>query len=201
MATIRDNELIFKFINLDVTRATYTIREYSIPKDQMAPDFEKNYVNVEREIDIKTGKIVFQVGRKGNKEAAAFFSQKAGDYRNTFNDNPDDLNFAFSGDLKIEYKANLLGRKTVKYSDVLIGQGHTAFSNNWWFGGKDFVNTGCLVSNLQEYVIKFLSGIDLPDKAVLMMPILANTVILTGKRGGNDVNEIQIEKFTTLDKG
>lgn len=90
------------------------------------------------------GKMSFQVGRKGNSSPASWFKGQVKASQTTFNHNPRDLNFAFLGKLELTIKGGLLGSnvETFEFSDIVIAQGHTVGSNNWWFGGKNCKHIG-----------------------------------------------------------
>ncbi|MCY4328976.1 MAG: hypothetical protein OXC48_02650 [Endozoicomonadaceae bacterium] len=47
--------------------------------------------------------------------------------KSTFNYEPGKLNFAVQGNLIINGK---------QFNDIILAQGHTGFSNNWWFAGR-----------------------------------------------------------------
>ncbi|CAH0539508.1 hypothetical protein [Vibrio marisflavi] len=80
----------------------------------------------------------FTLGRHGTDDVANWFKQQLGNDRGktTFNDLPKKLNFAFKGDLTLYFNKGDTnhGLSQYKYSvkDVVIAQGHTGTSNNWW---------------------------------------------------------------------
>jgi hypothetical protein len=82
------------------------------------------------------GSINFSVGRKGSKAVADWFSAEVGGNNNTFGKNPGELNFAFAGNLNLSIEGDGLNPdQPVSFSDIFLAQGHSASSNNWWFGG------------------------------------------------------------------
>ena len=82
----------------------------------------------------KYGKNGVQIpaGRKGSRDVINNIKKTNGNvvfkYNSTFAENPDKLNFAVQGTLIINGK---------QFNDIILAQGHTGFSNNWWFTGKN----------------------------------------------------------------
>ncbi len=85
------------------------------------------------------GKMMFRVGRKGSTTVARWWKDRVSAGQCTFNDTPNKLNFAFSGALTLNLKGGNVGRyvETYRFDEVYFAQGHTAGSNNWWFGGPN----------------------------------------------------------------
>lgn len=89
----------------------------------------------------RDGKISFRLGRKGSATVANWFkdSSRAPSGKNTFNSNPDKLNFAIELDLELGIVwPELTGAQEViaTFPKVMVAQGHTGTANNWWFGGS-----------------------------------------------------------------
>jgi hypothetical protein len=172
-----DNEV---YINVSpdskyrITGGSYKIKSFSITSGQ-DPDN-----NIRRGVEIplgKDGKMSFRLGRKGDDSVATWFKSEVKANRTTFNDIPDDLNFAFSGKLKLTLEGGILGNESETFvlDDIVIAQGHKWGSNNWWFGGKNCkyigkktVSCSCSSSTGMVMDFKFL-------------------------RGGNDVDEIEAD--------
>jgi hypothetical protein len=82
--------------------------------------------------------ITFSEGRNNSTSPATFFTRFAPNGHNTFNHNPDKLNFAFHGDMYITIAGDgIISPVPYKISDMVIGQGHKGAFNNWWFGGAN----------------------------------------------------------------
>ena len=75
--------------------------------------------------------MIFEIGRHKSSEVAKWFKAKISSAQNIHNQHPDMLNFAFIGTLTL--KAGSVG---YIFEDIVIAQGSTIVSNNWWFGGK-----------------------------------------------------------------
>ena len=93
--------------------------------------------------DYKDGKYFsFTLGRHGTDDVANWFKQQLGNDRGktTFNDLPKKLNFAFKGNLDLKFgkgdNNHGLSEYYYKVDDVVIAQGHTGTSNNWWAAGQ-----------------------------------------------------------------
>ena len=69
-----------------------------------------------------------RAGRHATKYTAdCLFNQGFKNGNFTFNKRPKKLNFAVKGSLYVD---------GVRFNNMVLAQGHTLFSNNWWFGGK-----------------------------------------------------------------
>lgn len=111
---------------------TYKTTDRSITSGQ-DPD-GKNDPPHSYEMNPHEGSFGFTVGRKGSGQVASWFSSFVGPNNNTFGHNPDDLNFAFRGNLSLTIEGSGLDRGPVNFPDIFIAQGK-AVGNNWWFGG------------------------------------------------------------------
>ncbi len=123
------------------------------------------------------GKMTFRVGRKATKEVANWFRERVPASNTTFNDNPDKLNFAFLGTLKIVATGGVLneGEHTFTFSDIIIAQGCSKSSTKLWFGGKK-----CYYAGLDTVICMGVSntGISFPFHF---------------KHGDNGSNKIKVE--------
>ncbi|MCY4178063.1 MAG: hypothetical protein OXD32_06165, partial [Endozoicomonadaceae bacterium] len=88
------------------------------------------------ETDVSSGKVEqreyqnlsIQAGRHGSKNTVSCLFGKGFEKQNfTYYKRPHKLNFAVTGTLTID---------GVSFDDMVLAQGHTVFTNNWWFGGK-----------------------------------------------------------------
>ncbi|KAJ1328917.1 hypothetical protein MN608_05647 [Microdochium nivale] len=83
------------------------------------------------------GKITWSIGRKKTREVAQFWKERILAGSNTFNDDPDELNFAFYGDMKFSLRGGVFDVSTdFTITGAAIAQGSKFTSNNWWFGCK-----------------------------------------------------------------
>eukprot|EP00486_Rosalina_sp_Unknown_P014010 CAMPEP_0201581774 /NCGR_PEP_ID=MMETSP0190_2-20130828/75298_1 /ASSEMBLY_ACC=CAM_ASM_000263 /TAXON_ID=37353 /ORGANISM="Rosalina sp." /LENGTH=158 /DNA_ID=CAMNT_0048020433 /DNA_START=183 /DNA_END=659 /DNA_ORIENTATION=- len=88
------------------------------------------------------GVIEVKAGRKGSKDVAKWFREQLDGGQSLginsgggSSSQPEKLNFAFKGTMSFTVGTN-------KYSaDCVMGQGHYAFNNNWWIGGKAWSST------------------------------------------------------------
>lgn len=86
----------------------------------------------------ESGEFDFQVGRKASKEVAQWFNAQCNPKSNTtFGHRAKKLNFACLGTLHLKIIQESTNRQfAVVFDDILIGQGSSGSTNNWWFGGK-----------------------------------------------------------------
>lgn len=124
------------------------------------------------------GEIVFSVGRKGSEKVAKWWKENIYANQTTFNHDPEDLNFAFIGDLVLNAStSNDVVKKTITFKNIGLAQGHSGASNNWWFGGEKMHYIG---NNK-------VAGED------------ENSIIgLCAHRGGNGVNEVEVYLQTLI---
>lgn len=106
---------------------SFVIKDSKVTSGQ-DPD---GYIAKGKEIPIGSdGKLVFRVGRKGSDAVAEWWCDTVRPECNTFNKNPDELNFAVKGTLTMNAVLDSLGiRYTITYDDVCMAQGHTAERN------------------------------------------------------------------------
>jgi len=126
---------------LDIVKGSYKVQDFSVTSGQ-DPDG-----NIYSGLKVKfgrNGKMSFCVGRKSSDKTAKWFNDRIRADQTTFNHTADKLNFAFIGVLKLTLTGGFLenAEKTFVFKDIVIAQGHTGASNNWWFGGKHGSHTG-----------------------------------------------------------
>ncbi len=94
----------------------------STPDTFQDVDYDGNPINPEYQV------ITIVAGRHGSGKTVSCLEKKGFKDKNfTFGEVPHKLNFAVIGTLTID---------GVSFDDMVLAQGHTFFSNNWWFGGK-----------------------------------------------------------------
>lgn len=134
--TYRDNEVNFACgQNPGLTGATFTITDYSISSGQDPQ--KKIYDNLVTVADSGIN-LNFEIGRKGSPDVANWFSNKIKPNENTFNSNPGDLNFALFGTLTLSFGGPVAQKYT--FSNIMLAQGKSGSTNNWWFGGQNCTN-------------------------------------------------------------
>lgn len=165
--TYRDNEAVIR-LNRPLQSGRFTVKQLSITNGQ-DPE-ERNKVGDQKNIT-SNGTFNFSVGRKGSTQVALWWKDAIEPGKCTFNKYPDDLNFAFAGELELTFKVNQQDR-VYRFEDVYIAQGHAGTSNNWWFGGKycKWIASDTVACD----------GIDVNSGAKVTVNV---------RRGGNSVNE------------
>jgi hypothetical protein len=143
-----------------VVTATYTISAFKI-SDGQDPD-GKIYVGYSQTYTGNKGKMSFTVGRHKTKPVATWFTSQVPKDRNTYNDDPKELNFAFIGTLKMTLTGGVLGsnQDTYTLNNMAFGQGSAFLDNDWWFGGKDCTfdkknEVVCVGYSTAKYPVKF----------------------------------------------
>ncbi len=117
--------------------------------------------------------ITAQAGRHGSSGPAQWFLSQAqymigGDtWEATV---PSDLNFAFSGLLTMTCSSAPCGSAPVGISNypIVIGQGSTGTSNNWWIGGQGWTKAVCPQSPFSD-IGQSQMCMNSPDGSYLMM--------------------------------
>ena len=111
--------------------------------------------------------MTFSLGRKGSSEVASWWSEFVDPQENTFGHNPDELNFALDGVLRLKgHFSNKDDTWTIQ--NAFFGQGNSGSSNNWWFGGPlctkissgDQVSCYATDTSDQQWLITFSRGSD-----------------------------------------
>lgn len=89
------------------------------------------------------GKLVFKAGRHKTSAVATWWKNRIKWNYNTFDKDPDELNFAMLGDLTLNLTGGDFGsdKVTVVLTNVAFAQGNNG-RNNWWFGGTDYRSRG-----------------------------------------------------------
>jgi len=123
----------FKYVGQVESGGRYTITDYYITSGQ-DPD---HHIFKEKVVDLHLthdsyATLDFVLGRKGSTDTADWWKGRIRSDQNQFNSEPKKLNFAFIGDLTL----NIDGKYYV-FFDFALAQGHTAWYNNWWVGGKE----------------------------------------------------------------
>jgi len=150
MPKVRENEF---------TLSMAGIKDFSFELDEHCITSGQPWEGVTTEEDSHSGTLIVKAGRKGSKETAAWFVDKAENGSilgcSSSSKYPDKLNFAFTGTLKFTH-----ANKTIKCKNVLIGQGHST-RNTWWLGGckmtgMDTPFGGVLLSPVDGYILSSL---------------------------------------------
>ncbi len=121
---MRDNKVYFTG---DTTSVSFQITNGFITKGQ---PFESTVHSISHH------GLKIRAGRKGSHQVVidvlgANISGGLFNYNSTFEYTPHKLNFAVQGTLIINGK---------QFNDIILAQGHTCLSNNWWFTGKNCVS-------------------------------------------------------------
>ena len=137
---IRDNTFRF-IISLDSSTKKYFLMngEFYIKDHKISSGQLCDHKNGDTLHCTYTGEFNFRVGRKKSKDVGKWFNEKCDPNKNTFGHRAKELNFAFIGTLCLEI-LDRYGSYRVSFDDILIAQGSTCTSNNWWFGGKNCYN-------------------------------------------------------------
>lgn len=137
-ATIRDNVLNLSLSKVEALR--FEVTACIASKGQPIEE------NVKCELSNGNWKMTFRAGRHNSKEVAEKFIEYITDGNetsgacigcDTMTSRPDELNFAFLGDLYFtEHEGDTFVGK-----DIVIAQGNiSGLVNNWWIGGKNMEN-------------------------------------------------------------
>jgi hypothetical protein len=158
----RDNtvQLPITSSSYNLVSGTYVINSYSITSGQDPNGYIRS--GTTKAWAGNSSSITFKVGRSGSSSVASWFSNNIKASQTTFNHNPDDLNFAFLGTMKLTLSGGVLGsnQDTYTINDVALAQGHAGGSNNWWFGGKtcsyqEDNKVHCTGTSSAGYVVSF----------------------------------------------
>lgn len=90
------------------------------------------------------GELRFRAGRESSEKTAEWFNDRIKASQNTFHRAAQKMNFAFLGTLELTIRGGILGGKTETFTfpKVVLAQGSTGVSNNWWFGGQNCSRSG-----------------------------------------------------------
>lgn len=176
-ATVRDNVIKFKVKDPLFVSGKFKLTDYKITKEQpfeTPTDRTYEFTATNSEFNVKAG-------RSASKEVAEYFKDWCPVNKNTFKNKPDDLNFALRGELSLTFKmtAEVGETYTLTFADIMLAQGHSGQSNNWWFGGRNCAHIG----GKKVIAVGYHTGNTFQEKYG----------IIQAERGGNDVNEIEIE--------
>lgn len=134
--TDRDNIVVFTSNEFNLIDVEFVLRDFSIPNDQHAAgDLQKDKRYTAMCEVANECKLNFRVGRSASISVAKQFRELVPTSKNTFNDEPKDLNFFLVGDLRLIVKDEA-GFSMLVAESVVIAQGNVFFRNNWWFGGS-----------------------------------------------------------------
>jgi hypothetical protein len=126
-----DNEIIIDPIKNN--NSSFSVNDLAITNGQDPDGY--NYKGMQ--VPINNGIMNFKVGRKSSNDVAQWFSNYVKDDQNTFNSEPNDLNFAFKGDLTLgDRQFGFAPPYTFK--DIVLAQegNYYLFRNRWWLGGE-----------------------------------------------------------------
>lgn len=159
--TYRDNDVFISMIdNYKLIKGSFIISDFSVtpgqdPEGKIYKGLTMNFGS--------DGKMTFSIGRKGSDIVANAFNNWAPQLNNTFGHHAEKLNFAFNGTLSLTISGGIIDHDsdTFLFEDIAIAQGHKGASNNWWFGGKNCINTGkdqvnCISVNQKNKPIPFI---------------------------------------------
>ncbi|MCY4177712.1 MAG: hypothetical protein OXD32_04355 [Endozoicomonadaceae bacterium] len=77
--------------------------------------------------------IIVRASRSASGEVADCFNDWVSFTQNTFHHHAKKLNFVIKGTLVFYTQSD--GNKSYRFNDVVLAQGRSVLSNNWWFGG------------------------------------------------------------------
>lgn len=134
---VSDNEVRF-CPNTDVetdntiTNGCFTVTEHCVTEgeDHNISDGAQYWLGAD-----DTDTFNFKADRSGSEEVADWWKQRIRASETTFNHEPDKLNFAVKGTLKLWAKGSPHKEgQTLEFPNTFIAQGHVGTTNNWWFG-------------------------------------------------------------------
>ena len=136
MPKMHDNYV--KFTGDELVKGTFNVTDSKVPHNQGAINHDMMYFDDDK-------RLKFVVGRHGSTDVAEWFKSKLPkSNQNTFDHQPDKLNFAAMGDLTLTFRGDYYGdnERTFTFQNIVLAQGHAGGSNNWWFGGVGCENCG-----------------------------------------------------------
>lgn len=179
MTKIHSNKINF-IIRAPANERKYTlisgefhIKDHKITSGQPCEDANGDTLQLDHNDEFN-----FRVGRKASKDVARWFNGQCNPKINTtFGHSAKKLNFAFLGTLRLKIAPESINHQfDVKFDDILIGQGSSGSTNNWWFGGEACTN----ISNS-----KIVSNGSTDDKSNFRFTFL---------RGSNNVHAVSMWK-------
>ncbi|KAH6901018.1 hypothetical protein BKA70DRAFT_1524540 [Coprinopsis sp. MPI-PUGE-AT-0042] len=132
----RDNDVFVPYKGgggWSVAGGVFTVTERSITEGQDPDNLNKP---VMRKVIKDEDKMTFRVGRSKSLNVARWFTKRVLAQANTFNHDPEELNFAFFGSLTFLIFGNDMEGDAFTIPSVVFAQGSTKNNNNWWFGGE-----------------------------------------------------------------
>ncbi|KAH7027241.1 uncharacterized protein B0I36DRAFT_364477 [Microdochium trichocladiopsis] len=137
--TYRDNVLRLPWLAQDYTlgSASFTVLEMAIT-DGQDPE-RRNRVGDVKHWQEPDGSIFWSVGRSKTAPVAEFWTSRIKPSENTFKADPDELNFAFVGNMTFTIHGGPLALPGTSFTimGAAIAQGSNwpnLWANNWWFG-------------------------------------------------------------------
>lgn len=178
--TYQDNDVSFSLKdNLSLIDGSFEVDDFSISSGQ-DPD---KHIYKGLKVSFESDRLRFKIGRHGSEDTAKWFNLKVAAAQTTFNHSADKLNFALSGTLYLNISGGILaGRQQgFTFDNIVLAQGHSSGSNNWWFGGKNCTYIGgdsvkCVGRNANGDEVTFIF-----------------------LRGGNNADSIELKSITILD--
>lgn len=157
---IRNNDIYFVGMNINILLEDFIRDTFCVAKSQQFKGVSGG---------VYSYKIRMLSGRHSSKKVAGCFKNWLKPCQNTFNQNPKSLNFAAKGTLFL----TVLFGSMFTFSDVVLAQGHSGGTNNWWFGGKNctYVNPNrveCISDQKRPWC--FWRGLGLDVNEVRVMP-------------------------------
>lgn len=184
----QDNAVVFPFKAPEgcvFVAGVFEVKELCI-SDGEDPD-GKNQVGDQHLFTAAEPEITFRIGRHPTQEVALFWNTHIKANNCTFGHLADELNFAFIGTLTLNVQWRRLSDYTftLTFADVGLAQGRSDKVNNWWFGGVH-----CQWDTVSKHSVAATGNdtLNYPDS-----PFWNWTARF--RRGGNDINEIQIESL------
>ncbi|KAI1160281.1 hypothetical protein F5B18DRAFT_675986 [Nemania serpens] len=146
--TYQDNTVRLLFVSTyKLDDAVFTVTGLSITEGQ-----DPKHKNKIGDVKLWSGErasIMWSVGRSKSTQVADFWKKSIKASENTFNHNPEDLNFAFLGEMDLTISGGVFTEPTLftigtefDFGRVAIGQGSSGLTNNWWFGCNLGTNIG-----------------------------------------------------------
>jgi len=175
------NEVYF---SLNITDLTFLGGNYTVTDFMVTPGEDSDLkVGQIKEFD-DTGLFSFGVDRSSSASVATWFSERIASNQNTFNHEPDELNFAIMGNLILVIgNVNLPnGEDSFIFTNIALAQGSSFLSNNWWFGSKTAVwgetnlvtIVGSGLNSGKNATITFLRGGGYPVNEIVVTSVVFN---------------------------
>jgi hypothetical protein len=125
----------------NIVKFTFEAQDKKVTPSQVPKCDKENLPKTYTIID--KNKISFFEGRKGSSDVATYFNNLAPPNKNVYNHTAGSLNFAFHGNMHITLSGGgLIGNQDYTINDIVVAQGSSGSTNNWWLGGKTCSNIG-----------------------------------------------------------